>query len=300
MRQTWLQHQLTPAEAARFERDGYLVVPNAITADHVARLSAAVERCRDLVAERHAIPRTDRFNLLDVIGLDRAFFELIDHPTTFPKLWRMLGWNIQVSHSHLIVAPPLGKPGAGQRQHAAQSSLPQRVRTTRISSLDDWWCWHRDSGQLKRDLGERPQPRLSVKIAYCLSDAVGDGDANSCVVPGSHAGPITRIAAGKGAPGGAMPLRVTAGSAVFIDRRLVHSGSPNLGSETRKVLYYGYSYRWIRPHDEMTVDRYLDRADPIRRQLLGVSGSAHGYMAPSAEDVPLRAWLEEHGCIDRA
>ena len=299
MRQNCLQHQLTPAEAARFEGDGYLVVPDAITAEQVARLSAAVERCRDLVAQRHAIPRTDRFNLLDVIGLDRAFYELIDHPTTFPKLWRMLGWNIQVSHSHLIVVPPLGKPDAGYRQHAAQSSEPQRVRTTRISSLDDWLCWHRDSGQLKRDLGERPQPRLSVKIAYYLSDAVGDGDANINVVPGSHAGPITRITAGKGAPAGAMPLRVTAGSAVFLDRRLVHSGSPNLGSETRKVLYYGYSYRWIRPHDEMTVDRYLDRADPIQRQLLGVGDSAHGYMAPSAEDVPLRAWLEEHGCLDR-
>ena len=33
----------------------------------------------------------------------------------------------------------------------------------------------------------------------------------------------------------------------------------------------GYSYRWLRPRDDMTVAHYLDDADPIRRQLLGIS-----------------------------
>ena len=46
----------------------------------------------------------------------------------------------------------------------------------------------------------------------------------------------------------------------------------------------------------MTVEHYLDRCDPIRKQLLGVSYSGgHGYTSPKPEDVPLRAWLEEHG-----
>ena len=45
----------------------------------------------------------------------------------------------------------------------------------------------------------------------------------------------------------------------------------------------------------MTVDHYLDRCDPIRRQLLGVSNTGGlGYTSPSEEDVPLKAWLEEH------
>ena len=63
----------------------------------------------------------------------------------------------------------------------------------------------------------------------------------------------------------------------------------------RKVLFYGYSYRWLRPRDNMSVGHYLERCDPIRRQLLGVSSTGgYGYSSPSPEDVPLRAWLEEH------
>ncbi len=60
------------------------------------------------------------------------------------------------------------------------------------------------------------------------------------------------------------------------------------------MLFYGYSYRWLRPRDDMTVAHYLDRCDPIRQQLLGVTHSGgRGYTSPTSEDVPLRVWLEE-------
>ena len=38
----------------------------------------------------------------------------------------------------------------------------------------------------------------------------------------------------------------------------------------------------------------FDRVDPIRRQLLGWCTSANGYFEPLDEDVPLRAWIDEH------
>jgi ectoine hydroxylase-related dioxygenase (phytanoyl-CoA dioxygenase family) len=81
---------------------------------------------------------------------------------------------------------------------------------------------------------------------------------------------------------------------VFFDRRLWHSASPNHSNITRKVLFYGYSYRWLRPRDNMTVDRYIERSDPIRRQLLGASTGGLGYTSPSDEDVPLRDWIKAH------
>ena len=37
---------------------------------------------------------------------DDAFLELLDNPKTFPLLWDILGWNIQLYISHLIVYPP--------------------------------------------------------------------------------------------------------------------------------------------------------------------------------------------------
>ena len=92
-----------------------------------------------------------------------------------------------------------------------------------------------------------------------------------------------------------MPVCVRPGTAVFFDRRLWHSGSNNHWHTARRVLFYGYSYRWLRPRDNMSVEHYLDRCDPIRKQLLGVSYTGGlGYTSPSDEDVPLKAWLEEH------
>ena len=95
-------------------------------------------------------------------------------------------------------------------------------------------------------------------------------------------------------PPGAEPLCVKAGSAVIIDRRIWHSRSPNLWNETRKVVWYGYSYRWLRPKDAMTVSHLFPQLDPIRRQILGDGLSANGTYDPVDGDVPLRTWLREH------
>ena len=58
---------------------------------------------------------------------------------------------------------------------------------------------------------------------------------------------------------------------------------------TRKALFYAYTYRWIRPRDELRLDpELLEAATPTRRQLLGVGTSAIGHWIPSEEDVPLR------------
>ena len=60
------------------------------------------------------------------------------------------------------------------------------------------------------------------------------------------------------------------------------------------MLFLGYSYRWFRPRDDMTVAHYLPGADPIRRQLLGESpNGGFGYTSPADVDVPLKTWLVE-------
>ena len=95
-------------------------------------------------------------------------------------------------------------------------------------------------------------------------------------------------------PPGAVPLRVPAGAALVLDRRLWHSRSPNFGPQTRKVSWMGFAYRWLRPRDEMSVQHLQVRVDPIRRQLLGLGSSANSTYDPPNEDVPLRQWLQKH------
>ena len=55
---------------------------------------------------------------------------------------------------------------------------------------------------------------------------------------------------------------MAAGDAVFFDRRIWHAAGHNFSPDARKALFYGYSYRWLRPRDDMTVEHLLDRCDP--------------------------------------
>jgi len=190
----------------------------------------------------------------------------------FPKVWGILGWNIYLYHSHLDVTPP-----------ADAAALRWRV------------AWHQDSMRVNDEIESRPRPRLSLKVGYYLTDTSEADRGNTLIVPGSHlCDELECPADGVSNPAGAEPLCVKPGTAVLIDRRIWHSRSPNLWNQTRKVIWYGYAYRWLRAKDEMTVAHLYPTLDPIRRQILGDGLSANGAYDPVDGDVPLRSWLREH------
>lgn len=268
-----LRHCLTDEERRHFEEQGYLLVPDALREDQRLRLLDAVDRL-DAEQRRNGLGPHDRLFLPNFVARAPAFLELVDHPVTLPKVWGLLGWNIYLYHTHLGVDPP-----------AAEG---ERVWRT--------LGWHQDSGRVNVDIDTRPRPRLSLKVAYFLTDMTEAGRGNFWVIPGSHLrDDLDRPTDGVSDPEGALPVRVPAGTAVFFDRRLWHAASPNWSTLTRKVLFYGYGYRWIRTKDEMTIPpEVLEASDPVRRQLLGWAPSANSRFSPKEEDVPLLAWLKGH------
>ncbi len=272
----YLHHALSAQERDQFERDGYLIVENALTTravDDFLPLADLIDR--DERARSGADPDA-RMNHYDVIGRDPRLLELIDLPTIFAKVWGLLGWNIQLYHTHLTV-----NPTAPQGKTMASDGLELG--------------WHQDSGQINADLETTPRPRVSLKVGYFLSDTSEPGRGNFYVLPGSHLQDDFPGTDRKGMPDGAVPVCVAPGTAVFFDRRLWHSGSANYWHQPRRVLFYGYAYRWLRPRDDMQVAHYLPDCDPIRRQLLGSSPTGgRGYTSPTEEDVPLKAWIERH------
>ena len=73
-------------------------------------------------------------------------------------------------------------------------------------------------------------------------------------------------------PVGAIPLLVPPNSCVLFDRRLLHASSPNWSEHERKVVFYGFGYRWLRSKDVMDVGGALRgsaAACPVVKQLLG-------------------------------
>lgn len=291
-----IEHCLTRDERLEFEKNGFFAIENALPAQMIDDLIAAVDRldaryrpasasADEIIAQVPGViePRRppdkflgphDRLNLLDVVGQDEVFLQLLDWPRTFPKVWGILGWNIQLYHSHMTVTPPAAPGAAGIKKR-----LP----------------WHQDSGRLNIELEGEPRPRVSLKIGFFLTDTMREGCGNFYIVPGSHLqNELVFPADGSAEPEGAVPLCVPPGTAVFFDRRLWHSASPNFSDITRKVLFYGYSYRWLRPRDDMSVSHFIDRCDPVRQQLLGADTGGFSYTSPRDEDVPLKAWLREH------
>ena len=269
-----LEHCLTDTEKQQFEEDGFFAVENAIPQDMVARLVTAFDRVGAAHLGTKTLAADAKFNLLDFVGRDEAFIELLDWHTTFPKVWGILGWNIKLYHSHMIHSPPLP---------SEESDTPKRLG------------WHQDSGRLNIELEGNPRPRVSLKVAYFLTDTSVPGRGNFSVVPGSQKWNSVEMPPEKTAdPEGAIPVFAKPGDAVFFDRRLWHAAGRNTSDITRKVLFYGYSYRWLQPRDDMTVAHFMERADPVRQQIMGKSTGGHGYTSPSEKDVPLRAWIQKH------
>jgi ectoine hydroxylase len=264
-----LRHRLTPEERKFFNATGYLIVENALDDEMNGRLLAAVDRID--ARERTLENRGKLLSITNIVHEDPALVHLSAWPTTLPKVWGILGWNIYLYHSHVDVSPP-----------ADSSALTWRV------------AWHQDSMRVNDEIESCPRPRLSLKIGYYLTDVSQSDHGNTLIVPGSHLrDQIDCPADGVSNPDGAEPLRVKPGTAVLIDRRIWHSRSPNLSDRTRKVVWYGYSYRWLRAKDGMTVTHLYEKLDPIGRQILGDGLSANGVYDPAEGDVPLRSWLRE-------
>jgi len=265
-----LTNRLSTDEREFFETNGYLVIENALDEAFANRLIEVVDRVD--ARERTAEQAGKLLSRPDVVHEDPAMVELLDWPAVFPKIWGILGWNICLYHSHLDVTP----------------NESARVQGWNVA-------WHQDSMRVNDEIESNPRPRLSLKIGYYLTDVSEPGRGNTLILPGSHLqNEIVCEQDGEANPEGAEPLCVPAGSAMILDRRTWHSRSANQSNMTRKVIWYGYSYRWLRPKDEMTVEHLFPQLDPIRRQLLGDGFSANGVYDPVDGDVPLRTWLREH------
>ncbi len=271
METTALQYVLTDEERRHFNEQGYLIVEDVLDTNQLARLTQLTDEIYQQKLATGFDPSTALF-YPNFIPKAPEFADLVDYEKILPKVWGILGWNIYLYHAHLIVTPPSGKP------------------------LDNkTFGWHQDSGRVNQEMESHPRPRLSLKVAYFLSDTSEAGRGNFWILPGSHLDDTLKLPESReGQPAGAIPVCVKPGTAVFFDRRLWHTASPNVSDITRKILFYGYGYRWIRTKDDMTVQDLWPQSDPIRKQLLGYGLNCNGFYSPTDDDVPLRVWLREN------
>jgi ectoine hydroxylase-related dioxygenase (phytanoyl-CoA dioxygenase family) len=280
------ERQIVPTDSQRAElrRNGLLPVPGALEPALIERLAAALDRIYVEERVHGRVGNGEAMHLLGGIFRDDAFLDLLDHPAVFPVIWGELGWNIHMYHCHLDVTPP----------RASRRERPV-------------WGWHQDGGRQNLELEGNPRPRLSLKVAYWLSDVSAPGRGSMLVVPGSHErNTLPRPEQAEGGfeqPTEAVPVLAAPGDALVFDRRLWHSRSDNLSGVDRKAIFLAYTYRWVRPRDHLGIDpedaRFSDLS-PVRRQLLGEEAGPRSHWGLGDEAIPLRIELDRRGLLDSA
>jgi ectoine hydroxylase len=267
--QEWLKYVATEEQLRQFNDEGYLIVEDALTPCLLGRLNEVVDGIEKRERVTNGLGPHDMVTKFRTVVEDDTFLDLLDNPKTFPLLWDILGWNIQLYISHLIVYPPEQMGGEIRKGG-----------------------WHQDGGRPVPEM-ERPHPRLSLKISYWLSDVTTPENGAMEIIPGSHK--LDTKPEGCDTGVGVMPVCVKAGSAVLFDRRMWHRRGINTSDITRRVLFFGYSYRWLRGLDYNNLpEEVLAKCDPIRRQLLGDGVDVKGWWQPTEADVPLKGWLRDH------
>jgi ectoine hydroxylase-related dioxygenase (phytanoyl-CoA dioxygenase family) len=272
---------ITNTQRATFERDGYLVLSDVLPGADVAMYAEAIDDVYRARARAGQLDDHGAMHLLDAVAHCPELLPLVDHPRVLGLAWSLLGWNIHVYHSHVDVHPGVDVAGVPYRFH-----------------------WHQDGGRQNREVETDPRPRLSVKVAYWLSDLSRPGRGNLKVVPGSHLmnridGPPSRDVPWP-EPAGAVEITAGPGDALLFDRRLWHARTPNTSRLTRRAAFFAYTYRWVHSRDDRShgqVNPAPPDLTPVRRQLLGRLPDAEGDHAwgHAPHDVPLYSLLRATG-----
>lgn len=266
---------LTPEQRRSFAEDGFLVVPDALPAKKVERLIEACDRLAKSLLDKPTMTGRPEFNHLDLrpgLLTEDALFELVDNGTTVPLVVQLLSPNIHLHSTTLLYKRP------------EDPNAPTFRRG-----------WHRDI-RIPRDLGHQALPLVGIKVCYCLTDFHEPNSGMTVMARGSHL-KTTPLALPKGKVDPAdvevCDLRLNAGDAFLFENRIFHSATPNRSTRTSKMLMYGYAYRWMKA--EVYLDhldpRYLAKADPVTRQLLGE------YRDVDTQPWALQRWARRHGVL---
>ena len=265
---------LTKTQRQEFDANGYLVVPGALDAKTVQRLTEAGDRLMSTF-EYEGFYAHRRPGLVQE---EDIFASLVTNTSTISLVAQLLGPNIHLTNTALIYKYP----------------QPSNALTSRN--------WHRDLG-VQLDIGHKHLPRLGLKVGYCLTDFTEPNSGATLFVRKSHSWPEPlAIPKGKVDPPVFDEPRLHAGDAFLFENRIYHAPALNFTDTVAKVAIYGYHYCWVKPdyylqyyNDKLQPDEpLLAKLDNVGRQLLGAQEDTKGRIAPNGIHWALEEWAAHH------
>ena len=268
--------RLTEKQRQDFDRNGYLIVPQAINEQTIALLTESGDQ---LMAsfEYEGFYAHKRHGLLQ----EASFLSLVVNSSAVSLIIQLLGTNIHITNTALIYKHP-----------QAETSVSERN-------------WHRDVG-VHLDLGHDHLPRVGLKAGYCLTDCMEPNSGATLLVAGSNnlTQPLI-IPAGQTDPPEFDEPFLKAGDAFLFESRTYHAPALNFTDSIAKSVIYGYHYRWIKPDyylryydgQQQPGEHSLKNMDDISRQLLGARTDTANRTAPDGIEWPIREWTERNNIV---
>lgn len=222
------------AEVAAFQRDGFVVIPNALSPAQVAGLNAAFTRYETEFGPEWSHFSESFIHTADVLPHLSDFDATIENPVVLPFLQRLLGEKLAFEELSLMIRNP----------------------TDNVGELKGW---HRD---VVRAFDRRHEIKV-LSVVYYLTDVTANDHCFS-IIPGTHDGPRGDMRPEDVRPGMEIDAIGPAGSAYIFHARAIHAGKLKRGSRTRRTihLYYG-QYGEPRSSEWTTIPpRLADKHDP--------------------------------------
>ncbi|MDP6018316.1 MAG: phytanoyl-CoA dioxygenase family protein [Candidatus Latescibacteria bacterium] len=241
-----------------FEQDGIIFLEDALSPAEVTRYSDALDR---IAAADDRFDPGETFGRENVVELDPALAELIDHPRHIGYAYDLFGELLKLHISQFFIRPP------GMKKHN---------------------LWHPDGARALPYGVFSPRLPLQIKIGYWLTDLPEDNMGNLVVVPGSHREQYFDPYDTHESVDGELIVKVKAGTLTVMHSSIWHRVEPNTSATARKNIFYAYCPAWI-----TAADRILSNPEWLqgltREQRIIMRSYEYGYShaKPPASEFPL-------------
>ena len=217
---------MTEEERYEFDRNGYVVIEEMLTAGEVASLKAAVDRLEEHAAARVDKPPRKR----SAWGAEyHADEDLGYHERTLEYVGAAVMQRPTVNNSEIRIR----YRGNASPHHGGSRGEDQKYRYNFASERID--C-------------------MMVRMIYFLHDNDAEGGAFT-VVPGTHKSNLpSPYGNDPDSEPGTVALEVKAGWGIFFTEALRHGGRTNRSDRVRKTIHVGYGPYWMPSQNMATMD----------------------------------------------
>ena len=220
-------------EVREFEKQGFLIIPEALAAGQIAALNQAIDHDRQTFPDGWLQFNEALAQAPDILARTSEFDFAIENPLTLGFLRSLIGEDITFEEFLAMIREPTPRP-------------------------QDFKGWHRD---LIRDYDRRHEIEY-VSVIYYLTDVTEDDHCFS-IVPETHAR-LVDLRPEEITPGSEVDVIGPAGTALVFHGRAIHCGKHKTNSRQRRTVHVSY-WRAGRPRAQEWTSippRLYQRKDP--------------------------------------